>query len=82
MSRHYVSAGFTLGTILARVPDVWRSDHVIVEIRSAYAFGWANRLWSRRSAVAYAFEANMEAAEAIGKGNRAKRRAAERGVLV
>lgn len=68
------SAGFELGTVLAKVPSVWRSDHVLVEIKTAYAFGWANRLWSRRHAVWLAFQANMEAAESRGRGISAYRR--------
>jgi hypothetical protein len=70
-------ASLEVGTILARVPESFRYDPIMVQIHDAYAFGFANRLWNKRAAVLLAFRASMEAQEARGHGNRAARRAAQ-----
>jgi hypothetical protein len=69
-----ISAGLELGTILSKLPDCFRNCHKLVEIREAYAFGYANQLWTRTWAVRILFEANMESGESRGHGNRAARR--------
>lgn len=69
------SYALELGTILRRLPLCFYEKGRIPAIRSAYANGYANRLWSRGSAVRIAFLANMESAQAHGNGNRFKRRA-------
>ena len=42
----------TLGTILCRMPR-WYDDHVMVAIKSAYVYGYANPLWSRSAPAIY-----------------------------
>lgn len=69
------SYNLELGTILRRLPLCFYEKGRIPAIRSAYANGYANRLWPRAEAVRVAFLANMESAEAHGNGNKAKRRA-------
>ena len=64
----------TLGTILGRMPR-WYDDHVMVAIKSAYVYGYANPLWSRSEAVRVAVAANLALNESRGHGNAADRRA-------
>ena len=72
-----MSSGLELGTILRGVPESWQDQPVLCAIHDAYAFGWANRLWSKREAAWLAFRANMERGLAYGHGNRAARRQAD-----
>lgn len=67
-------ASITLGTILRRVPDCYRSPHKIVEIMQAYRLGYADTLWLKRDAVITHLRASMELHESRGCGNRAFRR--------
>lgn len=75
-------AGLELATILRDLPEDWQSEHTLVEIQRAYAFGYANALWPKREAVRIAFLAAMEASEHPGKGYKAGRRAAALGERV
>jgi len=75
MTSHGYPPGLVLATICGRLPDLWCSRHPVLNVYHAYAFGYANRLWSRRAAMALLFAANMERDNALGSGNRALRRA-------
>lgn len=66
-----------LGTILSAMPSCWRSGHLLLDIKNAYDLGFANRLWNRRQAVSLAFQANMSACVARGRGSRAAKREAQ-----
>ena len=76
-----------LACILLNLPDNLRTDHPIFNIASAYAFGVADRLWSKAEAIRACVGAAMQRAEARGKGSRAHRklsaiRAARHGVTL
>lgn len=76
-----------IACILNGLPDCGRSEGVIVAIGYAYAFGFANHLWSKPVAVLTAVAASMERAEGHGKGSKAARRlsairAAQHGVTL
>lgn len=70
-----VSAHFIVATILRQLPDWLREQSSLLTIRNAYVFGYANPLWSYRSALQLGLKANMETAVALGNGNEALRRA-------
>lgn len=63
-----------LATILRNLPDAFRTGRAIEDIRTAYAFGFADRLWNRHSAVVLAFRAGMATQEAHGNGSKAASR--------
>jgi hypothetical protein len=62
---------FELAVILLNLPDVLRTEHPVINISSAYAFGVADRLWSKSEAIHVMVRANMQRAEARGKGSKA-----------
>lgn len=68
-------ASIELGTITRRLPSDFHTGHAVLDVATAYALGFADRLWSRTWAMHVAFRANMDAHTAYGNGNRAKRRA-------
>lgn len=63
-----------LACILARLPDSLACDGIIRAIYFAYAFGYANTLWGKATAVRFARGASMERAAGRGKGSQAARR--------
>lgn len=70
------SPSMALACVLKRLPPCYRTPHAILSIELAYAYGYADRLWTRCDAVWLAMLAAFESVEGRGNGNRAKRRAA------
>jgi hypothetical protein len=69
--------GLSLGCILKRLPDCFRTPHPIVNIELAYAYGYADRIWPRAEAVGLAMLASFQGSESRGSGNKAKNREGE-----
>lgn len=72
-----IPAVLELAAALCNLPDFWHTDHPILNVQRAYAYGYANRLWPKEWAARLAFRAAMEATQARGKGSRAARREAD-----
>ena len=69
-----ISYALEVGTILRHLPEHHRENGRLVALSRAYAYGYADRLWSRAHAAWLLFRANMEIGESHGQGNRARRR--------
>jgi hypothetical protein len=72
---------FEIGTILRALPECFRGEGRMVEIKNAYALGCVSELWTLQDAAVILFLANMESAQSSGHGNRALRRARALGLV-
>lgn len=71
------SPSLEFATAISALPSDFRTGHAILDLHTAQKLGFADRLWSKWSAVRLAMLAAFERAESQGQGTKAAKRGAE-----